>query len=144
VPKTPDPAELLRDAKSVLFIDWPHQDVPGSVIRTGRTVYGHEPHGFGVHAIVDETDDERARRFPVTGGGYLTMTTIDPPESVDLVCTFRPPDEQPEIARNAIAMGAKSFWIHPGEGSSDEARTVCDEAGVAFVDGVDIREVGYL
>ncbi|MEY2469425.1 MAG: uncharacterized protein QOF21_2123 [Actinomycetota bacterium] len=138
---TSEPAALLRDAKSVLFVDWAHQDIPGSVVRTGRTVYGHEPHGFGVHAIADETDDERARGFPVAGGGYLTMTTVDPPESVDLVNTYRPPDEQPEIAQNAIAIGAKSFWVHPGQDSSDAARTICTDAGVVFIDGVDIRDI---
>ena len=136
-----DPVELLRDASSVLFVDWAHQDMPGSLIRTGRTVYGHEPDGFRVHEIVADADGERARRFPVVGGGYLASTMIDPPATVDLVCTYRPPEEQPDIARNGIAIGAKSFWVHAEAESSDEARQICDAAGVVFVDAVDIRDV---
>jgi hypothetical protein len=137
-----EPLGLLREAESVLFVDWSGQDMVGDVVRTGRTVYGHEPDGIGLHSIVEEPKSDNAKRFPLTGGGYLERGLVDPPPSqVDLVNTYRPAEEQPEIAKTAVAMGAKSFWVHPGESVSTEARELCEAAGVVFVEGVDIREV---
>ena len=48
---------------------------------------------------------------------------------VDVVDVFRPADEAPEIARQAIAIGAKVLWLQLGI-ASEEARALAEAAGV--------------
>lgn len=133
--------ELFANAASVQFYDWPHQDVVAVVLRAGKTVYGHTPGGYSQHAIVAEPDEEIFRRFPVLGGGYLISTPIDGAPSVDLVITYRPPDEQLGILEVAREQGAKSFWIQPPAETSAEARAAAVDAGVAWIEGVDLRDL---
>jgi hypothetical protein len=136
-----DAGELFAEAASVQFYDWPHPDVVAVAIRAGKTVYGHTPGGYSQHAIVDEPDDEIFRRFPVAGGGYLISTPIDGAPLVDLVITYRPPEEQPGILDMARQQGAKSFWIQPPAETSAEARDAAAVAGVVLVEGVDLRDL---
>ena len=133
--------ELFADATAVQFYDWPHPDVVAVVLRAGKTVYGHTPGGYSQHAIVDEPDDEIFRRFPVVGGGYLVSTPIDGAPPVDLVITYRPPEEQPGILEVACDQGAKSFWIQPPVEPSVEARAAAHDAGVEWIEGVDLRDL---
>jgi hypothetical protein len=132
---------LFADAASVQFYDWPHPDVVAVVLRAGKTVYGHTPGGYSQHAIVDDPDDEIFRRFPVLGGGFLISTPIDGAPAVDLVIPYRPPDEQPGILEVARDQGAKSFWIQPPAETSAEARAAAGAAGVAWIEGVDLRDL---
>ncbi len=55
--------------------------------------------------------------------------------------TYRPAEEQPDIVKSAIAMGAKSFGVHPPAIVSEDAHQMCVDAGMVFVQGVDIRDV---
>jgi len=130
---------LLESATTVEFIDWPHQDVPGTLIRAGYSVVGHEPDGYRTYVIDDK--EPAGRVFPLTGGGYLVSHLRDTlPERVDIVNTFRPAEEQADIARGAIEIGAKALWIQPGETVSTEVRDIAERAGLVYVDGIDIAE----
>lgn len=57
----------------------------------------------------------------------------DIPEPVDLVDVFRPSAETPEVARSAVAIGAKALWLQQGI-VSEEARRIAEEAGLAYVE----------
>ena len=48
---------------------------------------------------------------------------------VDVVDVFRPAQETPEIARQAIAIGAKVLWLQVGI-VSEEARRIAEAAGL--------------
>jgi hypothetical protein len=133
--------ELFMAAGYVQFYDWPHQDVVAAALRAGKTVFGHSPDGYARHAIVDQPDDEIFLRFPVEGGGYLISTPVAAAPPVDLVVTFRPPEEQPGIVRIAFDQGARSFWVQPPAASSREAKKVAADSGIAFVERVDLRDV---
>ena len=133
--------ELFADAASVQFYDWPHPDVVAVVLRVGKTVYGHTPAGYSQHAIVAEPSDEIFRRFPVSGGGFLISIPIEGAPPADLVITYRPPEEQAGILEMARQQGAQSFWIQPPAETSAEARAAATAAGVAFVEGVDLRDL---
>lgn len=124
---------LLSRVRTILLVDWPTQESPAALLRAGYAVFGHEPDGLREHAI---SPDEG--RFALEGGGFLADRAVDDVPSVDLVCTFRPPEEQPEIVADAIARGASVFWVEPGEGTSPEARDAAAAAGVAFVDDVSL------
>ncbi|MDP9341748.1 MAG: CoA-binding protein [Actinomycetota bacterium] len=53
-------------------------------------------------------------------------------EPVDAVDVFRPAEETPDIARQAVAIGAKVLWLQEGI-HSDEAQQVAEDAGLTFV-----------
>lgn len=44
---------------------------------------------------------------------FRSLMEVDVP--VDVVEVFRPADEAPEIARQAVAIGAKVVWLHRGD-----------------------------
>jgi predicted CoA-binding protein len=51
---------------------------------------------------------------------------------VDVVDVFRPPEEAEGIAREAIAIGAKTLWFQPGT-HTDEAVSLARAAGLTVV-----------
>ena len=59
----------------------------------------------------------------------------DVPGPVDVVDVFRPAEEAPDIARQAVAAGAKAVWLQLGI-RSPEARHIAETAGLAYVDDV--------
>jgi uncharacterized protein len=61
---------------------------------------------------------------------YRSLAEIDTP--VDVVDVFRPAQEAPEIARQAIAIGAKVLWLQLGI-VSEEARQIAEAAGLTVV-----------
>ena len=61
---------------------------------------------------------------------FRSLTEIDVP--VDVVDVFRPAQEAPEIARQAIAIGAKVLWLQVGI-VSEEALWVAEAAGLTVV-----------
>jgi uncharacterized protein len=61
---------------------------------------------------------------------FRSLEEIDQP--VDVVDVFRPADEAPVIARQAIAIGAKVLWLQAGI-VSYEARQIAAAAGLAVV-----------
>jgi hypothetical protein len=59
-------------------------------------------------------------------------TLLDIPEPVDVVDVFRPADEAPGIAENAVSIGASVLWLQLGI-VSEKAGEVATEAGLDFV-----------
>jgi predicted CoA-binding protein len=57
----------------------------------------------------------------------------DVPEQVGLVDVFRPADQAPEIARQAVAAGAAVLWLQLGI-RSREAREIAESAGLTYVE----------
>ena len=53
-------------------------------------------------------------------------------DTVDVVEVFRPGSEAPDIARQAVAIGAKVLWLQKGI-VSDEAGGIAEEAGLTFI-----------
>lgn len=59
-------------------------------------------------------------------------TLKDVPGEVDVVNVFRRPEFCADIARDAIAIGAKGLWLQSGV-RNDEARKLAQSAGIDFV-----------
>jgi predicted CoA-binding protein len=57
----------------------------------------------------------------------------DVPFSVEVVLVFRPSAEAAEIARQAVAIGAKALWLQQGI-MSDEARQIAEAGGMLYVE----------
>lgn len=62
---------------------------------------------------------------------YAALADI--PEPVDAVQVFRPSHEAPQIAREAVAIGAKALWLQRGL-LSDEARGIAEAGGLDYIE----------
>jgi uncharacterized protein len=90
------------------------------------------------HRIPRYLQEQGYRILPVNprGGELLgekvarSLPEVDGP--VDVVEVFRPADEAPQIAREAVQVGAKVLWLQLGI-RSQEARQVAEAAGLTVV-----------
>ena len=90
------------------------------------------------HKIPGYLQSQGYRILPVNphGGEILgehvfhSLAEIDVP--VDVVEVFRPAKEAPEIAREAVEIGAKVLWLQLGI-VSEEARQIAEAAGLTIV-----------
>lgn len=93
----------------------PAHSVPASLQRSGFRV-------IPVNPTVGEVLGERS---------YPSLTEVA--EEVDTVVVFRPPQDAPEIARQAVKIGAKALWLQSGI-RSEEARRIATEGGLDYVE----------
>ena len=61
---------------------------------------------------------------------YTSLGEVDTP--IDVVDVFRPSEETPDIAREAVGVGAKVLWLQTGI-RSDEAAEIAEEGGLSVV-----------
>ena len=66
-------------------------------------------------------------------GEHVYRSLADVPEPVGLIDVFRPSHDAADIARQAVAVGAKALWLQLGI-TSREAREVCESNGVLYVE----------
>jgi predicted CoA-binding protein len=62
---------------------------------------------------------------------FATLADVDEP--LGLVDVFRPSAATPDIARQAVAAGAKALWLQLGIMSA-QAREIAQSAGLAYVE----------
>lgn len=94
-------------------------------------------HGYDVVPVNPSTTEIFGRK------AYKTLAEV--PGPIDIVDVFRPAPEAPEIARQAVAVGAKALWLQLGL-RSDEARRIAEAAGLAYVEDrcvkIEIQRMG--
>ena len=113
--------EVLASAKTIAVV---------GASRDPRKAGGSVPEGLQrrgfriipINPFADELFGERVYR-----------TLADVPEKVDLVDVFRPAADAPEIARQAVAIGAKALWLQE-DIRSEEARRIAEEAGLDYIE----------
>jgi len=66
-------------------------------------------------------------------GEHVYRSLLEVREPIDLVDVFRPAADAPEIARQAVAVGAKALWLQE-DIRSEEARRIAEAAGLEFVE----------
>ena len=91
-----------------------------------------QDHGYRVVPVnPNETEVLGERAYP---------SLLDLPEDlrVDVVDVFRRAEETPDIARDAVAIGARVLWLQAGI-VNEEAYRVATEAGLEVIMGVCIR-----
>lgn len=90
------------------------------------------------HTIPRYLQREGFRIIPVNprGGEILGEKVYerleDIPEPIDVVDVFRPSEETPAVARDAVKVGAKALWLQEGI-SSEEAERIASEGGLKVV-----------
>ena len=115
-----DPREILERSSTIAVVgiarttDKPSGGVPAELQRRGFRIVPVNPKA---ETILGEK-------------AYASLADVAEP--VDVVEVFRPAEEAPEIARQAVAMGARALWLQQGI-ESDEARKIAEEAGLDFV-----------
>jgi predicted CoA-binding protein len=91
----------------------------------GSVPAGLQQRGFRIIPInpyADELFGERVYR-----------RLADVPEKIDIVDVFRPAADAVDIARQAVAIGAKALWLQL-DIRSDEARRIAESAGLDYVE----------
>jgi uncharacterized protein len=66
-------------------------------------------------------------------GERVYRTLAEVPEKIDLVDVFRPASDAPEIARQAVEIGAKALWLQQ-DIRSPEARKIAEAAGLDYIE----------
>lgn len=104
------------------------------------TVVGASRHAEKpAHYVPDHMRNHGWRIIPVNlRGGTILGTTAYPtlanvPEQVGLVNVFRPSEQTPDIARQAVAAGAGALWLQLHI-ASEEAREIAEDAGLLYVE----------
>jgi predicted CoA-binding protein len=91
----------------------------------GSVPEGLQRRGFRIIPINPFADELFGERV------YRSLEEV--PEKVDLVDVFRPAADAPEIARQAVAIGAKALWLQL-EIRSEEARRIAEAGGLDYVE----------
>ena len=66
-------------------------------------------------------------------GERVYRTLAEVPDRIDLVDVFRPAADAPNIARQAVEVGAKALWLQL-DIRSEEARRIAESAGLDYVE----------
>ena len=94
--------------------------------------------------IAQYLQDQGYRIIPVNPketevlGEKAYASLLEVPVPVDAVDVFRRAQDTPEIARQAVKIGAKVLWLQT-DIVNDEARQIAEDAGLSVVMGVCIR-----
>jgi predicted CoA-binding protein len=97
----------------------------GNELRASNFVgYYAKRHGYRVYPV-------NPRENEILGEvSYPSLRDV--PEPVDIVNVFRAPDALPDIAREAVAIGAAALWCQFGVINEEGAR-IADEGGVSVI-----------
>ena len=115
------PEQILRESKRIALV--------GASQNPDRPSHGVMRYllsqGFDVVPVNPSCDEVLG--VPAVG----SIAEVEPP--IDLVDVFRRQDAAPGHAREAVAAGAKAFWLQL-DLRSPEARRICEEAGLDYVE----------
>jgi predicted CoA-binding protein len=95
--------EILKAVDTVLVIDWPSKEVPELLALAGLQVVVHGGPG-----------PEDYSSYEVKNGEVMEHRTGKEPERVDLIYSYRPLSELPQIVATAKRLGAKTIWYQSG------------------------------
>jgi uncharacterized protein len=116
------PEEILRESQTIALVGAsPKPNRPSNSVM--RYLLAH---GYRVIPVRPLDCDE-------VHGIPCVESLADIEEPIDLVDVFRRADAAPAHAREAVAAGAKAFWLQLGLRSA-EARAICTEAGIDYVE----------
>jgi len=111
---------MLRDAKTIAIVG-----LSGNPLRASNFVgFYLQRHGYRVIPVNP--------REPQILGAHSFATLAEVPVPVDIVNVFRAPAALPEIARQAVAIGARCLWCQFTVINEEGARIAAD-AGLAVV-----------
>ena len=93
-----------------------------------------QQHGYRIVPVNPNEDEVLGERV------YRSLFDIPKDLHVDVVDVFRRAEHTPEVARDAVAIGARMLWLQEGIVSEEAARIAAD-GGLEVVMGVCIMKV---
>ena len=93
-----------------------------------------QQHGYRIVPV--NPNEEEVLGEPV----YASLLDIPEEIHVDVVDVFRRAEHTPEVARDAVAIGARVLWLQEGI-VSDEAARIAADGGLEVIMGVCIMKV---
>jgi predicted CoA-binding protein len=125
--------ELLTSARTVLVVDWPTPEVPATLARSGLRVFVRGGPGPDQY-----TQQEAA------GTEIVVRQVGHAPDHADLVYSYRPLVELPDIVALARSIGAQAVWMESAAPLSPDddgrARGIVEAGGLLYLSGPDIIE----
>jgi predicted CoA-binding protein len=120
--------QILKNAKTILLVDWPDKSVPLALLKAGFMVIGYSPDKYTL--VSYET---------IYAEDKLVFSDLDgPPGEVEIVNIFRPEEEHAEIIKkHALPLKAKAIWLHPPVTSAKTAK-LAKKHNLTFVEGHNI------
>ena len=116
------PEQILREARTIAVVGAsPKPDRPSHGVMRYLLEQGYEV------IPVRPRDCDEVLGIPCVA----TLSEISKP--VDLVDVFRRPEYTPEVAREAVAVGAGALWLQSGIVSA-EARAIAKAGGLDYVE----------
>lgn len=115
---------MLENVQTVLLIDWPSREVPETLARAGFQVFvkgGPGPQDYSACEWIN--------------GEVVNRHTGRPPDRADLIYSYRPLSELPEIITLAKALHAGTIWSQ-SETAPEElqtARALVESAGLRYI-----------
>jgi predicted CoA-binding protein len=101
--------------------------------RPSLSVAGYlQEHGYRIVPVNPRETEVLGER------AYPTLRDIPPDIPIDVVDVFRRAEETPDVARDAVAIGAKVLWLQ-ADIVNEEAYRIASEAGLDVIMGVCIR-----
>jgi uncharacterized protein len=116
-----NPKEVLEAATTIAVVGASRDPFKAG----GSVPEGLQRRGFRIIPINPHADELFGERV------YRTLAEV--PEKIDLVDVFRPAADAPDIARQAVEIGAKALWLQL-DIRSDEARKIAEAAGLDYVE----------
>ena len=120
--------QVLKNAKTILLVDWASTDVPLALLKAGFMVISYSPGNYSLASY--KTD---------YGKDKVNFQHLDnAPGEVDIVSIFRPEEEHEEIIlKHALPLKAKVIWLQPPVTSKQTAAAAIKK-GFIFIEGQDI------
>jgi uncharacterized protein len=115
------PQDILAGARTIAVVGASRDPLKAG----GSVPAGLQRRGFRIIPINPYAD--------MLFGERVYRSVLDVPEKIDIVDVFRPAHDAPEVARQAVAVGAKALWLQL-DIRSDEARAIAQAAGLDFVE----------
>jgi predicted CoA-binding protein len=93
-----------------------------------------QEHGYRIVPVNPNEEEVLGER------AYASLLDIPKEIHVDVVDVFRRAERTPEVARDAVAIGARVLWLQEGI-VSDEAARIAADGGLEVIMGVCIMKV---
>jgi uncharacterized protein len=121
---------LLREARVIAVVG-----ISSKAWRPSYDVASYlQDHGYRIVPInPNETEVLGERAYP-------SLLDIPDDVRVDVVDVFRRPEHTPDVARDAVRIGARFLWLQEGI-VSEEAARIAQEGGLDVIMGVCIKQV---
>ena len=125
--------EILETAKTIAVVGASRDPIKAG----GSVPAGLQRRGFRVIPVNPYASELFGERV------YRSLLDIPKDVQIDIVDVFRPAADAPEVARQAVAIGAKALWLQL-DIRSDEARRIAESAGLDYVEDECTAVVGSL